>query len=475
MNKSGLPFLKEGRRDFESPDSTDGLSDQLWRVPGYPNRHVMIFMSFLAFVVVRYIQLGARRDILATIRFEFLVGLIVIGLVSHQLSIRKPEIGSSRNLIFLIGLLFIAMVLQLPLAVSPDTAQKIFMDRVIKFAFLTYFMVVLIESPKYLRWFLAAFLFSIEYVTQEAVEGLISGSLVWENQGVMRLHGAVPIYEHPNSLGGVAMGSLPFVVFLLPQVKNKFLKLCLLITAGTSLVCVIYSGSRTAYVGLVAFVLWWFFQTDRKWRFLLIGAIAGVAFLSIIPGEYIERFESIGGQEKEGHSKETRMVIIQDALVILQENPLGVGIASFPAARHLKFGRRQDTHNLYLEVATNLGIQGFLVFMALVVAMMAAFRRAMMALKAQRFRIGYVLRDTNLPSNIRKVAWVHDKDLQFLIATAKASGGFILIRLVLGIFGMDLYEVYWWFGAGLGIVLSGLVVRANRITTSLVRVARDHS
>ena len=36
--------------------------------------------------------------------------------------------------------------------------------------------------------------------------------------------------------------------------------------------------------------------------------------------------------------------------------------------------------------------------------------------------------------------------------------GFIFIRLVMGFFGMDLYEVYWWFSAGLAIVLSNLVV-----------------
>ena len=33
---------------------------------------------------------------------------------------------------------------------------------------------------------------------QEAVRGLISGSLVWGNQGIMRLHGSVPRYGHPN-------------------------------------------------------------------------------------------------------------------------------------------------------------------------------------------------------------------------------------------------------------------------------------
>ncbi len=106
------------------------------------------------------------------------------------------------------------------------------MDRVIKFAFLTFFMAVMIESPRQMRLFLAAFLFSTFYVTQEAVRGLISGGLVWQNQGVMRLHGAVPIYAHPNSLAGVAMGCIPFVAFLFPHTRRWWLKLALLAPAG---------------------------------------------------------------------------------------------------------------------------------------------------------------------------------------------------------------------------------------------------
>ena len=444
-------------------------------LPRYPERGMMIYLVFLAFVVARYIQLGARRDILATVRFEFLLGLLVIALVSHQLSVRKPLIGDSKNLLILIGLLFLVMLFHIPFAAAPVRAQDVFMDRVIKFAFMTYFMVVLIESPKYLKLFLAAFMFSVFYITFESVRGLRSGGLVWESQGIMRLHGAVPIYMHPNSLGGVAMGALPYAAFLVPQFKNRFIQLGLLATAGTATICVIYSGSRTAYVGLLAFVLWWFFQTEKKRRFLLYGLVLGAVFLNSIPDQYIERFESIGGQEKEGRSKEARIDIMRDALVILGENPLGVGVASFPEVRRAKFGRAQDTHNLYLEVATNLGVQGFIVFMALVTVMLIQLRRSMFSFRRQRRHVGRLIGNKTLDKETRQAAYKHDRDLQFLVATAKATGGFIVGRLVLGFFGMDLYEVYWWFGAGLAIVMAGLVVRTKRRTTVLLDTAgADH-
>ncbi len=438
---------------------------------GYPGRNTLVFVSFLAFVVARYVQLGARREILATVRFEFLLGIAVILMISFQILSRPPDLGRVQPILIGISLLFLAIIIQVPFAASPALAEMIFKDRVIKFAFLTFFMAVMIESPRTMLLFLTAFLFSTFYVTQEAVRGLISGGLVWENQGVMRLHGAVPIYAHPNSLAGVAMGSVPFVAFLFMPSRRWWFRGLLLATVATSLICVIYSGSRTGYVGFVAFALWWWFQSAKKGRFLVIAAVVFFAALPVMPQEYIERFLSIGGQEKEGHSKETRLQIVEDAIIILGEHPFGVGVGSFPAARAARFGRIQDTHNLYLEVATNLGVQGLAVFLMLVAFIMASMRRSMMAFRDQRQRLARSARSGTPPPRLGILMKRHDRDLQFLIAVAQAGAGFVLIRMVLGIFGMDLYEVYWWFGTGLALALAGLEVKTARNTAVLTAAA----
>lgn len=39
-------------------------------------------------------------------------------------------------------------------------------------------------------------------------------------------------------------------------------------------------------------------------------------------------------------------------------------------------------------------------------------------------------------------------DLEIIEAVALATTGFIVVRLTLGMFGMDLYEIYWWFAIG---------------------------
>ena len=85
--------------------------------------------------------------------------------------------------------------------------------------------------------------------------------------------------------------------------------------------------------------------------------------MPLIPSGYIERAETIFTQkDKEGNSTGTRKEILRDAWTVFLDNPLGVGVGAFPAVRQQRFGRTQDTHILYLEIGTNLGIQGLIIF-----------------------------------------------------------------------------------------------------------------
>jgi O-antigen ligase len=418
-------------------------------------------------------QWGARRDFLAAMRVEFLLGLALTVMCVGVMSSRPVQLAGlrpARNVLIGIGLLFFIMLTQIPFAAAKDLAWTIFFDRVIKFAMMTFFMVALIRSPRAMRWFLAAFLVSCFYITQESTRGQISGGLVWENQGIMRLHGAVPIYAHPNSLAGLAMGTLPFVIFLFPVIRSWKYKLMLLPLAATAIVCVIFTGSRTGYVALGVLLLYWWTQSQRKVRNLMIATVVGVAVFPLLPDQYVERFKSIGGQEAEGNSKETRIVILKDAWEVLLRNPIGVGIASFPAVRLQMFNRKQDTHNLYLEVATNLGVHGFAVFCFLIYSVLAALDVARTAYKREQVKLKKLLGSTHESRQLSRLVSDEIYELRFLEATTQATTGFLIVRLTLGLFGMDLYEVYWWFAAGMSFCLLQIWLVLRRRLESLANV-----
>jgi O-antigen ligase len=353
--------------------------------------------------------------------------------------------------------LLLCMVVQIPFAADPVWAQFMFFERgVFKFTMMTFFILVMVQSPRTLLWFLLAFLFACLYVTQESVQGLISGGLYWMNQGVMRLHGSVTMYQHPNSLAGLAMGVVPFVVFLFPVVKSKIIRLGLLTVLSTALICVVYSGSRTAYVAIIAFLLFWWAVSPRKIRFIMIGILVFIVANPVIPQQYKERFKSIGGQEAEGNSKGSRIVILKDAWAIFLSNPGGVGLASFPAVRAQRFGRRQDTHNLYLEVATNLGVQGLVAFFIFIYLLFRGNYRSYKYFRRWFDQFNPYLRHSGLSPPVRRAVHGFQYDMRLLMAVVKAVAGFVFVRLMLGFFGMDMYEIYWWFALGLTVALSNM-------------------
>ncbi|MEZ4387918.1 MAG: O-antigen ligase family protein [Candidatus Krumholzibacteriia bacterium] len=413
-----------------------------------------VFTIFLIFVLARYMQWGARRDFLATIRIEFLTGgIVVIASVLQMTSLKRIQDGS-RHVFMAIGALLLAIAIQVPFAANRPMAQTVFEDRVVKFAMLAFLIAVQVRSPLTMRLFIAAFLLSMLYITQESVRGLISGGLVWQNQGVMRLHGAVPMYAHPNSLGGVSASVVPFCVFLMPAVKRWWLRLALLALLASALICVVYSGSRTAYVGCVGFVLGWFLISKRKVRWLTIGVVVGVVVVLVLPEQYKERFMSIGGEEAEGQSKEARLQILADAWQVFLKYPGGVGVSSFQLVRQRMFGRIQDTHNLYLEVATNIGVQGLIVFLTFVWVVGTRLVRIRDQLIRQRDRLQLMVKRRLGGAGASKALGRELDDLTFLAACAQATVFFLFVRLVVGLFGMDLYEIYWWFAAGMAIALT---------------------
>src|SRR5690606_29845891 len=98
-------------------------------------------------------------------------------------------------------------------------------------------------------------------------------------------------------------------------------------------------------------------------KLLIIGVTVLTIGINVVSDDYKHRFQSIfTGEEKEGQSSKARLQIIEDAFQVFAEYPMGVGVAAFPKVRTEMFSRFQDTHNLYLEILTNLGPLGIILF-----------------------------------------------------------------------------------------------------------------
>jgi len=430
----------------------------------YPSQSQAVLLLFCGYVVIWYLQIGDRIPFLGAIRFEFIYAALLIGIMFLSTSFSSIESPILKYVI----LFFICLLIEIPFSYDLKMSWTIFIDRVLKFSFMAIFIAAFVRTPKHLVYFLGAFLLACLKMGQEGFIGQITGGLVWQNQGVMRLHGPTPLYAHPNSFSGMALGTVPFIYYLFPIV-HRWVKAVLIIMLVFAINIILFTGSRTGYVAFFFFVLFVFLRSKTKMKFLMYALIIGVICIPMVPQDYIERFHSIfTGKEKEGHSYEARKEILKDAWQIFLDHPLGVGVAAFPAVRKATFGRGQDTHNLYLEVATNLGVQGFIIFIFFIFNMMKMLngitRGAYKQLQIMEERIALV----NNAEGIARDMVKHISDLKLIYATGSAVFMFLVIRLALGLFGMDLYEIYWWFALGLTISLYNINIYAQRRTEALL-------
>ena len=436
-------------------------SQQIKVVPSYSSVPLGIVLFFCGYVIIWYLQVGIRVTILGAIRIEMIWAIILILIIL----VCKKKTYYPKNPLTNYVFIFIASILiSIPFSCNVTVSWDIFIDRVIKFFFMGVFIACFVKSPNDLRLFLTSFLLACGKMGQEGVHGQLTGSLVWQNQGIMRLHGPTPLYLHPNSFSGMALGVLPFILYLW-KIVNKWQKVFLLMLFICSFSIVIFTGSRTGYFGFIFMLGVAFLRSKNKLRTIVIGAIFVAITVTCIPEQYKGRFlSSFSSYEDVNTSAGKRVEILKDSVSIFFDHPFGVGAGAFPTMRQKTFGRMQDTHNLYLEVLTNIGVQGFVAFILLFTKMLILLRKLD---KKFGLQIASIARITSCDDEL--VILKHSIDLKLMQAVTRAVFLFVCVRLIVGFFGMDLYEIYWWFALGLTIALFQMSEIAERKTKFLFK------
>jgi O-antigen ligase len=137
------------------------------------------------------------------------------------------------------------------------------------------------------------------------------------------------------------------------------------------LVTLFLTRSRSGMVGAVA-MFGVFVLTARMLKpgYILAAVVAGMLVLPNLPPTFWSRMESITDADKDPTgSRQERMDLMQQGFTVFLEHPItGVGAGQFknfaPPGETLK--RWRETHNVYLQVAAELGVFGFALFIFLI-------------------------------------------------------------------------------------------------------------
>jgi putative inorganic carbon (HCO3(-)) transporter len=215
----------------------------------------------------------------------------------------------------------------------------------------------------------------------------VAGAVVAASGGLISLFGgelrATGPLEDPNDLAFFLVGALPLLVALPTRGRSRVVLLLL----GAVLVAGIAATfSRGGAIALACALAWLIVRRALPIRAVLVtAAVAGVAalvFAGVAQAELSRAF-----QEKShiaGTNADTRMLRWQAAARMLSDSPvLGVGPGGFrqeyAAASHNAEIDEQTpvAHNLFLEVAAELGLPGFALLIGLIAIGFVASERAL--------------------------------------------------------------------------------------------------
>lgn len=336
--------------------------------PRQTEKHEWAYLGLLTFTALLYFRPQDEIPPLAFLPMAEIAALsalasLVYGRVTRGLSFTKvtPE------LLGVVGLGAV-MLFTAPFSIWPGGSVQTFTDLYIKVLLIFVLMVNTLDSPTRIRQFTWLMVIATSYIAFRSVLDYARGLNLVENG---RVQGAVGgMFQNPNDLALNMVAVLPLSVLLGMQATSAFGRIMAVIGGFLMIGAVIASQSRSGFMGLAAMFLFLAWQVGRKRpSFLAALAVSVVILLPFTPSSYWERMASITDESRDDTgSREARRLLLQEGVAAFVENPLtGVGAGQFknydPKGRGESW---RETHNVVLQVASELGILGLAIFMFLV-------------------------------------------------------------------------------------------------------------
>jgi O-antigen ligase len=209
---------------------------------------------------------------------------------------------------------------------------------------------------------------------------------------------------------------------------------------------IVASGSRGGFVGfaVMAVVLGAFAARQRP-AMVVAGVLAILCALPLVPDQYWRRIASITDSSKDDYSSSTaRKQLLGEAFDAFVENPItGVGAGQFKGYKpYERIEAWHETHNIWLQVASELGIFGLAVFGFLMVRAFSAIwqtRRLLARVRAA----AYAARRPSSRKSVPSAPVLSDADATLLDAHAAAMAASMVGFFVCALFSSIAYG--WTF------------------------------
>jgi O-antigen ligase len=306
-----------------------------------------------------------------------------------------------------------------------------------------------VRDERGLRLLVLLFLGSVGLYMAHSIVEFLHGKYQWR-MGTRRMIGVDVTFSDPNAFASTLLYTLPLLIPYWKEQPRRIPRILLIGYALVCICCVLLTGSRAGFLGLcglTAVILVSYAQ--RKGQMILLGCVAGLAAFAVLTvvlpedlqNRYLTLVDSSRGPRNAQVSAHGRLVGLEEGIRVWQESPFfGHGPASFQYST----GKRFQAHNLYGQVLAELGLMGALSLLLLAIC----FARNW--LESRRWAM----------------CW-GERTPSFATLVSQAIGINLILLLVMGWAGHNLYRYNWqWFAAFGAIALHCLRQRAIPVSQS---------
>jgi len=355
------------------------------------------FLLYLVFTVSWFLHFGLRLPFLGTIRFDFLLVLVLIILsVFSGKIVGRPADDCDRALRMLIAF----CILTIPFVEWPGSVISRGLEQFLKAIVFFYFTIFFVTSESRLKIFVYVFIVCQSFRVAEPLylhltSGYWGSIAMMGNEDFMnRLSGAPSDIVNPNGLAYIILTVLPFLYYLFG--RSVFLAVLRLGAGIAFIYALVLTGSRSGFVGLVVGVAAALLMSRRKVLLAPLFFACLVALFAVMPSEFQERYTSIFSSESPHYgTAQGRLTAVWSNLALAMRKPLfGHGLGTSLEVNYNFSGSAMWTHDLYAEVAQELGLVGLGIFLLFMKTIAVNFVHTYRLLKSEE-RHGFQMRLLN--------------------------------------------------------------------------------
>ncbi len=330
-----------------------------------------LFLGVALYLIFEYLQPGYRVEAIAAVRPTFIVaGSLLLAWILNVARHRVPIVinwqAKSYAILMILGTLSAFHAISVGMVAWTLLSQF----KTLVVFWVMFSVITRLDRLQKLAWLyvalhiiLAAMGIALFATTGERRFGDIGGSFLGD--------------ENDSAMALLIM--IPYMYFLWPMTRHRMVRIALGAGMLMSMLAVLFSFSRGAFLGFGAMVVYMWCKSRNKLRSGLLLVPLVLAMFAIMPHEYWERIHSIGGYSTEG-SAQGRLDAWKGGIRMMIDSPIfGVGMGNFSRTYGTGYNtisaRWTAAHSMYIEFIAQLGVPGLIFIVSTIILTLTTFRK----------------------------------------------------------------------------------------------------